>query len=54
LIEASQRRVSLNSQGRRLRGGLNPVAKIKSELEIKILENVPRNIDKLRRLLKVK
>jgi hypothetical protein len=46
--------IIMNSQGEELRGGLNPVTKIQSELEIKILENAHRNMDKLRRFLKVK
>jgi hypothetical protein len=40
--------------GEELRVGLNLVTEIQSELEIKILENAPRNADKLRGILKVK
>ena len=44
----------MNSQGEELRGGLNLVTEIQSELEIKILENAPRNAEEMRELLKVK
>jgi hypothetical protein len=46
--------IGMNSQGEELRVGLNLVTEIQSELEIKILENAPRNADKLRGILKVK
>ena len=35
-------------------GGMNPVMKRHLELEIKTLENAPRDADKLRRLLQIK
>jgi hypothetical protein len=50
MIEASQRMIIINSQG----GGSNPAINRHLELEIKTLQNAPRNVDKLERLLKVK
>jgi hypothetical protein len=38
----------MNGQSEELRGRLNPVTELQPELEIKILENAPRNLDKLR------
>jgi hypothetical protein len=52
MIEASQRILRVNSQGEL--GGINPVIKKYYELQIKTLENAPRDVDKLERLLKVK
>ena len=52
MIETSQRMLRINSQGNF--GVMNPVMKRHLELEIKTLENAPRDADKLERLLKVK
>jgi hypothetical protein len=52
MIEASQRMLKVNSQGEL--GGMSPPLKRHLELEIKALENAPRDADKLRRLLQVK
>src|SRR5215211_4716418 len=57
MIEASQRMLDVQSQvtGEAKDGwGLNPVMKRHLELEIKTLQNAPRDAAKLRRLLKVK
>ena len=57
MIEASQRMISVNSQvgGEAREGwGINPAMKRHLELEIKILQNAPRDADKLRKLLEVK
>jgi hypothetical protein len=58
MIDASQRMLTINSQGgveAKDRGGMNPVMKRHLELEIKtLLQNAPRDPDKLERLLKVK
>ncbi len=58
MIEASQRMIMMNSQGGaegKEEGGLNPAMKSHLELEIKTLQNAPRDADnKLERLLKVK
>ena len=54
VADASQRMRRMNGQSEEPRGRLNPVTELQPELEIKILENAPRNLDKLRRLLKVK
>jgi hypothetical protein len=58
MIDASQRMLDVNSQ---VKGeaseegfGINPVMKRYLELEIKTLQNAPRDADKLRRLLEVK
>jgi hypothetical protein len=51
MIDASQRMITINSQGK---GMSPPPIKKHFELEIKALENAPRDADKLRRLLKVK
>jgi hypothetical protein len=53
MIEASQRMIMMNSQGGEL-GGMNPAINRHLELEIKTLQNVPRDSDKLERLLQVK
>jgi hypothetical protein len=50
IIEASQRMITINSQGE----GMNPAIKRHFELEIKMLQNAPRDADKLERLLKAK
>jgi methyl coenzyme M reductase beta subunit len=57
MIEASQRMLDVQSQvqGEAKEGwGINPIMKRHLELEIKTLENAPRDADKLRRLLEVK
>jgi methyl coenzyme M reductase beta subunit len=56
MIEARQRMLRMNSQGEdgAAGGGMNPVMKRHLELEIKTLQNAPRDADKLRRLLQVK
>jgi len=57
MIEASQRMIKVNSQGAREARegwGINPVMKRHLELEIKTLQNTPRDADKLRKLLEVK
>ena len=52
MIDASQGIITImNSQGGE---GISPPMKKHLELEIKILENAPRDADKLRRLLQVK
>jgi len=53
MIEASQRMIRVNNQGGEL-GGINPVIKKHYELQIKTLQNAPRDPDKLERLLKIK
>jgi hypothetical protein len=50
MIEASQRMIMINSQGE----GMNPAIKRHLELEIKTLQNAPRDADKLEQLLQVK
>jgi hypothetical protein len=52
MIETSQRMLRINSQGDF--GVMNPVMKRHLELEIKTLENAPRDADKLEHLLQVK
>jgi len=57
MIEASQRILAVQSQvqGEAKEGwGINPIMKRHLELEIKTLQNAPRDADKLRKLLKVK
>jgi hypothetical protein len=58
MVEASQRMITVNSQvavGEAKDGwGINPVIKRHLELEIKTLQNAPRDEDKLRRLLETK
>jgi hypothetical protein len=51
MIEASQRMLKMNTEGEL--GGINPAMKKHLELEIKTLQNAPRDADKLERLLKV-
>jgi hypothetical protein len=53
IIEASQRMLSINSQGEEL-GGINPATKKHLKLQMKTLQNAPRDADKLERLLHVK
>jgi hypothetical protein len=53
IIEASQRMIMINSQGE-LGEGTSPPLKKHLELEIKTLENAPRDADKLRQLLQLK
>ena len=52
MIDASQGIITMGSQGEL--GGMSPPMKKHLELEIKILENAPRDADKLERLLQVK
>ena len=52
MIEASQRMLTVNSQGEL--GGLSPPQKRQLELEIKTLQNAPRDAEKLEKLLKAK
>ena len=57
MIDANQRMIDVNSQvggEARERWGINPAMKRHLELEIKTLQNAPRDVDKLRRLLEVK
>jgi hypothetical protein len=57
MIDASQRMLDVNSQvkGEAKEGwGINPVMKRHLELEIKTLQNAPRDAAKLRKLLEVK
>ena len=50
MIDASQGIITMGSQGE----GISPPMKKHLELEIKILENAPRDADKLRKLLQIK
>jgi hypothetical protein len=50
MIAASQRMLKMNSQGERM----SPTMKKRLELEIKTLENAPRDSDNLERLLQIK
>jgi hypothetical protein len=52
MIDASQKMININSQGET--GGMNPAVKKHYELQMKTLQNQPRDADKLERLLKVK
>ena len=57
MIEASQRMITMHTQvpGEASEGwGINPAVKRHLELEIKTLQNAPRDADKLRQLLEVK
>ena len=58
IIDASQRMIAIQSQvqgeAKEEGWGINPVMKRHLELEIKTLQNAPRDADKLRRLLEVK
>jgi hypothetical protein len=50
MIDASQEIITMGSQGE----GMSPPMKMHLELEIKTLENAPRDADKLEQLLQVK
>ncbi len=50
MVDASQRMITVHTQGE----GMNPAVKKHYELQIKTLQNAPRDVDKLERLLKVK
>jgi hypothetical protein len=50
MIDASQRMITINTQGE----GMNPAVKKHFELQIKMLQNAPRDVDKLERLLRLK
>jgi hypothetical protein len=52
MIDASQGIITMGSQGEL--GGMSPPMKKHLELEIKILQNAPRDAEKLERLLKAK
>jgi hypothetical protein len=52
MIEAIQKMIRVNSQGEL--GGINPTRKKYYELQIKTLQNAPRDVKKLEQLLKVK
>jgi hypothetical protein len=57
MIDASQRMIAVNSHvgGEAKDGwGINPVIKKHLELEIKTLQDAPRDAEKLRRLLELK
>jgi hypothetical protein len=56
MIDASQRMIRINSQGGEAKdgGGMNPAINRHLELEIKTLQNSPRDEEKLERLLKKK
>ena len=57
MIEATQRMITVQSQVQeeaKEGWGINPIMKKHLELEIKTLQNAPRDADKLRRLLEVK
>ena len=53
MIDASQRMMTMNSQGEEL-GGMTPPQKRYLALQIKMLEKAPRDAEKLERLLKAK
>jgi hypothetical protein len=42
MVEASQRMITMNSQGQEELGGINPAMKARLELQIKRLQNAPR------------
>jgi hypothetical protein len=57
MIDASQRMIDVQSQvpgEAREGGGINPAVKRHLELEIKTLQNAPRDADKLRKLLETR
>jgi hypothetical protein len=58
MIDASQRMLDVQSQvggeAREDGWGINPAMKRHLELEIRTLQNAPRDADKLRRLLEIK
>ena len=55
MVDASQLMLKVNSQGGEGAdgGGMNPVMKRHLELQIKALQNAPRNADDPERLLKI-
>src|SRR5215204_3949991 len=54
MIDTSHRMIDVQSKVGKEGWGINPVMKRHLELEIKTLQNAPRDPDKLRQLLKVK
>ena len=58
MIDASQRMLDVQSQvqreARKEGWGINPIMKRHLDLEVKTLQNAPRDADKLGRLLEVK
>src|SRR5688500_16789119 len=57
MIDASQRMITISSSNEGIEGGwagMNPATKRHLELQIKTLQNAPRDADKLERLLKTK
>jgi hypothetical protein len=56
MIDANQRILKVNTQGGEPKDGgrMNPVIKKDYELQIKTLQNAPRGLNKLERLLKIK
>jgi hypothetical protein len=57
MIEASQRMITINTCNQGMEGGwggLNPATERHLELQIKTLQNAPRDPDELERLLKAK
>ncbi len=50
MVDASQRLIMINNQGE----GMNPALKRHYELQIKTLQNVPRDVVKLEWLLEVR
>lgn len=52
MIDASQRMITMNSQGELVR--ISSPQKRHLELQIKTLQNAPRNQDKLEQILKAK
>jgi hypothetical protein len=57
MIDASQRMITISSSNEGIEGGwggMNPAVKRHLELQIKTLQNAPRDADKLERLLKSK
>ena len=52
MIDASQEIITMGSQGEL--GGMSPPMKKHLELEIKTLQNTPRDAEKLEKLLKIK
>jgi hypothetical protein len=52
MIDASQRILKVSTPGDL--GGMNPAVKRHYELQIKTLQNAPRDVEKLERLLKIK
>jgi hypothetical protein len=50
MIDAGQRMITIHTQGE----SINPAVKKHYELQIKTLQDAPRDIKKLKRLLKIK